>query len=838
MGILNKIANKLGDMFVPKELTGIMQAAAPFLGPLGLPVAALAQGKKYGKLKPEQLIATFVAQQQLPQMFQSGDFSGGLRQGFGTGWDRLSGGISNFLGQPIAAGEGLSGGAATNGGYGVKVGTPPSGRTLDSEVKMIRDALDTKDWRFKPDITSVVKSGPDSRFWDTIKSKGMELAGQFGTLIKNTALDYVNPDKPHLGKKISKEGLAALAAALGAGLSYMEQKEINEQLALEAEKIERTVAAKTKEYAALFAKDGGIMRLAFGGPTSGPETIDEVVEVSEGMSPSYVDNLTNEEGMGDYMRAAHGGIANLRRGGNPHLNGMAAGAFSGPRGGGGADRMAADAFSGPVGPRGGGADRMAADTFTGPFIDVGGESEEKKGSSFWNKVDDFLRNMGTAEAAELNMSELENDQAVKNYLKQQFNFNIPAYDQYTKDFLATLENEKALQNITTGGMYNLLSSGKLGSKLGYSTDVEKEQLKGIQPLLTRTIGNQITDVLGEDENIFEKNWSSSTLEPTVVTEGNRTYLDYNEDQLENPEDIKYLKKSGGRVGLRRGGEGMDPAWGPPEITEGELLDYEDTPPDLLEEEVMLPPEITEGELLDYEDRPPNLLEEEEIAMSDGPIPGQESEEFLRYYKFFIQLGFSPEEAEEKAWKALAQETEQVAMAPDPSGIDPMEQLMQQLEQQGTPGQEPGMEELELQDILAKGGRPGGDDEIDILTEEWGNLDADQRAGYGDIETFSKSDHFKIILDNLRFKSAQGGRPGYARGSGLASIPKGHDLDLRDKGGFIPHGSKERADDVDARVSKNEFVMTADAVRAAGGGSINRGAQKMYNLMNNLEARVS
>ena len=48
------------------------------------------------------------------------------------------------------------------------------------------------------------------------------------------------------------------------------------------------------------------MRLAFGGPTSGPETIDEVVEVSEGMSPSYVDNLTNEEVMGDYM-AREGG---------------------------------------------------------------------------------------------------------------------------------------------------------------------------------------------------------------------------------------------------------------------------------------------------------------------------------------------------------------------------------------------------------------------------------------------------------------------------------------------------------------------------------------------------
>jgi predicted house-cleaning NTP pyrophosphatase (Maf/HAM1 superfamily) len=58
------------------------------------------------------------------------------------------------------------------------------------------------------------------------------------------------------------------------------------------------------------------------------------------------------------------------------------------------------------------------------------------------------------------------------------------------------------------------------------------------------------------------------------------------------------------------------------------------------------------------------------------------------------------------------------------------------------------------------------------------------------------------------------------------------------GGFIPVGSKEKADDVPARLSKNEFVMTADAVRAAGGGSVNRGAQKMYQLMNQLEGSLA
>jgi len=61
-----------------------------------------------------------------------------------------------------------------------------------------------------------------------------------------------------------------------------------------------------------------------------------------------------------------------------------------------------------------------------------------------------------------------------------------------------------------------------------------------------------------------------------------------------------------------------------------------------------------------------------------------------------------------------------------------------------------------------------------------------------------------------------------------------ELDLRAKGGFIPVGVKERADDVPAMLSKNEFVFTADAVRNAGNGSINKGAQKMYKLMKSLE----
>jgi hypothetical protein len=90
----------------------------------------------------------------------------------------------------------------------------------------------------------------------------------------------------------------------------------------------------------------------------------------------------------------------------------------------------------------------------------------------------------------------------------------------------------------------------------------------------------------------------------------------------------------------------------------------------------------------------------------------------------------------------------------------------------------------------------------------------------------------------RVMEANGGRIRKA-GGGLMNLKMGGmpaEMDLR-PGGFVPLGAKERADDVPARLSKNEFVMTADAVRAAGGGSVNKGAKRMYDLMNKLEARA-
>ena len=86
----------------------------------------------------------------------------------------------------------------------------------------------------------------------------------------------------------------------------------------------------------------------------------------------------------------------------------------------------------------------------------------------------------------------------------------------------------------------------------------------------------------------------------------------------------------------------------------------------------------------------------------------------------------------------------------------------------------------------------------------------------------------------RFDYPSGGvRVGKAEG-GLMDLG-GMEKDYRAEGGFVPLGGEERADDVPARLSKNEFVFTADAVRSAGGGDIDQGAEVMQNMMDNLEA---
>jgi hypothetical protein len=89
-----------------------------------------------------------------------------------------------------------------------------------------------------------------------------------------------------------------------------------------------------------------------------------------------------------------------------------------------------------------------------------------------------------------------------------------------------------------------------------------------------------------------------------------------------------------------------------------------------------------------------------------------------------------------------------------------------------------------------------------------------------------------------FYAAEGGMPSkepVAKKTMPLLDMDGQEMDLRAEGGFVPIGRMERADDVPARLSKNEFVFTADAVRNAGEGDIDKGAEVMYNMMKNLES---
>ena len=113
---------------------------------------------------------------------------------------------------------------------------------------------------------------------------------------------------------------------------------------------------------------------------------------------------------------------------------------------------------------------------------------------------------------------------------------------------------------------------------------------------------------------------------------------------------------------------------------------------------------------------------------------------------------------------------------------------------------------------------------------WQILPDDIQGGYGGFQDFFETSDWHGV------KMKKGGRVKYANGSDGILDLGGREKDYRFNGGFVPIGEYEKKDDVPARLSKNEFVFTADAVRAAGGGSINKGAQKMYNTMKTLEAQ--
>ena len=133
---------------------------------------------------------------------------------------------------------------------------------------------------------------------------------------------------------------------------------------------------------------------------------------------------------------------------------------------------------------------------------------------------------------------------------------------------------------------------------------------------------------------------------------------------------------------------------------------------------------------------------------------------------------------------------------------------------------------------------------------------DKKSGTELFDDFDEDDVIRTmplvrLFDNTITTAAEGGRIGYARGdsaednamqaAGVMGLPLNQnpagitELDLRETGGFIPPvGVKEKADDIPAMLSNNEFVFTADAVRGMGDGDVNKGAQRMYDMMKRLE----
>ena len=142
-------------------------------------------------------------------------------------------------------------------------------------------------------------------------------------------------------------------------------------------------------------------------------------------------------------------------------------------------------------------------------------------------------------------------------------------------------------------------------------------------------------------------------------------------------------------------------------------------------------------------------------------------------------------------------------------------------------------------------QPGQSEKMAIINAMFNDVDdvmpEDRKAEFyrlylpqlRDSGEISKND-YESLVEELQLNKKDGGIASFKEG-GIMNLG-GKEMDMR-TGGFIPIGAKERADDVPARLSKNDFVMTADAVRAAGGGSVNKGAKRMYDLMHNLEARA-
>jgi hypothetical protein len=208
-----------------------------------------------------------------------------------------------------------------------------------------------------------------------------------------------------------------------------------------------------------------------------------------------------------------------------------------------------------------------------------------------------------------------------------------------------------------------------------------------------------------------------------------------------------------------------------------------------------------------------------VGYANGMMVEDEEEEFIRSAagmsrrqpKAFLSMGGGAGNAQ----------AEQMLMAEfvkykNKGGTLSFEQFVKAVMQQQQAPEGAGMEQPEPVMMAANGG-PVPDSTV---------------AGYTTPAGYNKFDYRSGGVP-VRVGAQEGGIMETEEASEMIDMG-GMEKDFRNEGGFVAMGGKERADDVPARLSKNEFVFTADAVRNAGGGDIDKGAEVMENLMNNLE----
>ena len=254
--------------------------------------------------------------------------------------------------------------------------------------------------------------------------------------------------------------------------------------------------------------------------------------------------------------------------------------------------------------------------------------------------------------------------------------------------------------------------------------------------------------------------------------------------------------NGGRIGLKNGSDGSSTGSFGANRYASELVESADSL-------------LNKGDI---------LMTDAEKLIASGKYPSEE--ELNEIQKRYDALVDKEETETNKFSKNLEDEKVGDAL---PYFLEKEKQINKRLEDSNTRADKIGLESLDVSGITRS-----------PSFREWYSL---WEKGDPKADKHPQAEYFEDLIFNVdRKKYIKTKYPDIKMADGGLMNLGGKEMDMR-TGGFIPIGKKERADDVPARLSKNEFVMTADAVRAAGGGSVNKGAKRMYDLMNNLEARV-